>query len=225
MINQVGAIKKSVLILIGVMILLAAGGVLYYVWHTNHSSTKTTAVAVVSKNSDAVPTAKTTDKTPAVELKEYCASDEKACFSYPNTWTLATENEYIDTELHNSAVSVTSPNGTKLLYHSGVGGLGGNCDPTPDTVITYDTVATSTGIASVRVVEAHIGTGTSPTDIGLSSNSSIKIGKTNECLLYFVFNSKNNPDYGVAFGTMNHTYNPKDSVEAKAILNSYHYTD
>lgn len=214
--------KTGVVIIIIVVIALVISGGLFIVVNNKSKNADTTTNA---QSNDSASTASTTNTTKQTtnELKEFCATDEKACFSYPTDWVQSNASEYYDSELNNTAVLLTSPNGTKLLYHSGVTGIGGNCEPTSDNVITYDSVTASSSTPSLKVVEAHIGQAATPTDIGLSSNSSITVGKTDECLLYFVFSSQTNPEYGVSFGTRDHSYNQKDAQAIKAILNSYHY--
>jgi len=208
--------KKGILVaFIAILILLIGGFVFVLLHRTNTTSDKATSQT-------AMVTDKKSDETKTASMKEFCANDEKACFSYPETWTVSDANEYYNSDLQNTAVALTSPNGTKLVYHSGVTGLGGNCEASPENVITYDSVSPVPFDSSVHIVEAHVGQAPTSTDIGLSS-SSVVVGKTNQCLLYFVFTSKTNPIYGVAFGTVNHSYNLKDGEEIKAILNSYHY--
>lgn len=69
--------------------------------------------------------------TPTLANKTYCTSGERLCFKYPDTWTVSKRERQDAVKGSNGdSLSVTSPDSKLTLrLESGVGGIGGTCDP------------------------------------------------------------------------------------------------
>jgi hypothetical protein len=127
--KQQGHALMIIFIVAAVLILLAALGYLF--WQSMSKSTKSADTAQSN--------ASTTTSDPQVTMTKYCATGEKLCFDYPSSWTVvkdAEESGSHDTGYTGDDLTVKSDTGlAPLALHSGIGGIGGTCDPESETKV------------------------------------------------------------------------------------------
>ena len=97
-------------------------------------------------------TAPASDKVAETKSLTYCATGEKLCFDYPEGWTVKQlEPVSVETGFEGDRCVVFGPNDSmKLWFSSGIGGIGGICEPdgTTTTVLQGTPIAKLTGFKS-----------------------------------------------------------------------------
>ena len=154
---------------------------------------------------------------------EYCATDEKACFWYPELWTLGSVDNPYALSADASTITVSSPTGTVVSFYSQSREMEPSCDLTDDSAIVFDTVQASGFANNIYLVQMHANADPTTVSIGyavLGTKPATGV-KTNFCELRFAFPGKNSP--GVVFFGANEIINPDDIETVNKILSSYKY--
>jgi hypothetical protein len=217
--NQKGFTAVEILLTLIFLAIIGAIGV--YVAH-NHKTNK----SVVTTNSSTPSSTKSTTTTPNVYAgwKQYCSSNEKACFKYPSTWTFNNRCTPSTDCTGGDNVGVASPNNSQVGFTSYITGRGGDCSGAPDSYITSVThLPRVKGLYIVQLTRADLG------DINLGIDDTIhgsvpKTGDTGSCFLYTQFTAKNTPNAGASLNVhVPASAKSSDLNDALLLLKSFYY--
>ncbi|CAN5380936.1 hypothetical protein BH10PAT4_BH10PAT4_2380 [soil metagenome] len=128
--TQKGNALLIVIIVIVALILIGALGFVF--WRQTTASNNTASTSTTTTN--------TAVETPSPKLIMYCTTGEKLCFHYLETWKIE-QLDPVSTEtgFTGDHLSVSDPTGSlKMTITSGIGGLGGTCEPDGTTTYVLD---------------------------------------------------------------------------------------
>ena len=157
---------------------------------------------------------------------QYCSKQEKSCFKYPATWVT---KDVGSVDPNGDGISITSPDGTLLLFQSAVSGLGGTCNPDTDPHVFIDKVIPVPNVSNLYIVETKYGSAGDIIHIGLVNsvdNKAPQIGDIGYCLFYTTFKSLHDSSMNAWFeinGNSNTYLKATDIPTVELILKSYAY--
>lgn len=207
--------------LIIILILLVLAGAGFVGWKVFKSDSGSEA----ADTSESVEATAETDSD-GVEMITYQSPAEGIKFDYPSTWTKATRQttgpDEIDAEY--DAISLTSPDGTTVLWDSYLDGIGGACDVATDGELTVSAFEESENIRGVYYVEVK--KDGELVEIGLIdkiNGEKPKIGGTGNCMLFTIFPGRTSPTSVWLRAGEFDVSNGEDMAALKAILLSARY--
>lgn len=204
--------------LLAVIFLSLIGFIGYYVWHTNQKDNKT------------VNSTSLTEKTTAVNnyqgWKDYCSTNEKACFKYPTTWKVEDSCSNTTDCPNVDSIRFSTPDSSTIYYTSSVAGIGGDCEQgvVPNVVYTkVEKLSNNSGLYLVESTRSDV----TVTNFGLADTvkgSPPKVGDTGSCFNYFSFASKNTKNAGASFNaSIENSAKPADLKNIELALSSFKY--
>ena len=112
-----------IIVIIIIVVLLVIGGLGFVFWRQTIASKDTASTTTISTH--------TATETPTQKLILSCTTGEKLCFHYVETWKIE-QLAPVSTEagFTGDHLSVSDPTDSmKITLTSGIGGLGGTCEP------------------------------------------------------------------------------------------------